>query len=292
LYTASRGDATKNHLKMQLPLISKKSLALAFVCLIALLSASTAWLYARLRSDRATARAASASRLAGFPKLFLWAWERPEQLEFIDTREVGVAFLSRAIYLREDRVIGRPRMQPLKIPQSTTLMAVVRIETVRDAPPTLSPAQRRETVDALVEVASAKNVSALQIDFDALESERSFYKDLLRDLRPRLPKEMPLSITALASWCIYDSWLDDLPVDEAVPMLFRMGVDEERVRSYLKAGGQFRSRLCRASSGVSTDEALNQVYTRERTYVFNPRPWTEGALRGLLERNRNEKTSP
>jgi hypothetical protein len=171
-------------------------------------------------------------------------------------------------------------------------MAVVRIETVRDAPPTLSAAQLRETVNALVDAASAKNVSALQIDFDVRESERPFYKDLLQDLRPRLPRAMPISITALASWCIYDNWIDGLPVDEAVPMLFRMGVDEARVRSYLKDGGQFRSPLCLLSRGVSTDESMNQVSTSQRTYVFNPQPWTEASVRAVLERNRNEKPSP
>jgi hypothetical protein len=75
-------------------------------------------------------------------------------------------------------------------------------------------------------------------------------------------------------------------------MLFRLGVDDARVRSYLKAGGQFRSPVCRLSSGVSTDEAMNPVSTSARTYVFNPAPWTEGSVSDVLERNRNEKPSP
>ncbi|HEV7842531.1 MAG TPA: hypothetical protein VGO69_02490, partial [Pyrinomonadaceae bacterium] len=157
---------------------------------------------------------------------------------------------------------------------------------VRDAPPVLSTIQRAEVVAALTEAATAPNVSALQIDFDATQSERQFYKSLLQDLRPRLPQAMPLSITALVSWCIYDNWLDDLPVDEAVPMLFRMGVDEQRIKSYLNEGGAFRSPLCRLSNGVSTDEHLKLVSPGARTYIFHTQAWTETSVRRAIERSR------
>jgi hypothetical protein len=274
---------------MRLPIISKKSFALIFACLMALLSALAMLLFVRLQDKRAMARSAAASsgaRMASFPKLFLWAWERPEQLDFINPQEVGVAFLAKTIYLREEQVIERPRMQPLRVPQGTTLVAVVRIEAVRDAPPVLSDAQLAETVAALLEAATAPNVSALQIDFDAAVSERQFYKNLLQDLRPRLPRAMPLSITALASWCIDDNWLDGLPVDEAVPMLFRMGIDERRIKSYLSEGGQFRSPLCRLSKGISTDEQVKLVSMGARTYIFHTQAWTAISVRRATERNR------
>ena len=274
---------------MRWPVISKKSFAIIFACVLAVLCALALFFFSRLPTEKALARSATSpgARMAGFPGLFLWAWERPEQLDFIDTREVGVAFLSKTLYLREDRVIERPRMQPLKVPQGTTLIAVVRIETVRDAPPLLSDTQRGRVTEALVDASRAPNVRALQIDFDALSSERWFYTKLLQELRRQLPEEMPLSITSLASWCIDDNWLDGLPVDEAVPMLFRMGMDEERIRSYLKQGGEFRSPLCRLSEGVSTDEPVELASQGlRRTYIFNPKAWTEAAMRRAIERNR------
>lgn len=279
---------------MRLPVISKKSFALIFACMLALLCALALLFFSRVQDERALARSSSSSnssvstgaRMASFPKLFLWAWERPEHLDFINTREVGVAFLSKTIYLREDKVIERPRLQPLKVSQGATLMAVVRIETARDAPPLLSAAQRAGVVSALIEASRAPNISALQIDFDALKSEREFYTQLLQDLRQQLPKDMPLSITALASWCIDDNWLDGLPVDEAVPMLFQMGVDEERIKSYLKQGGEFRSPLCRLSTGISTDEPVQSVFpVPKRTYIFHTRAWTEQSVRRAIERN-------
>ena len=64
-------------------------------------------------------------------------------------------------------------------------------------------------------------VAALQVDFDARQSQREWYAGVLRRVRAQMPPQMPLSITALASWCSYDGyWLRTLPVDEAVPMLF------------------------------------------------------------------------
>ena len=42
-------------------------------------------------------------------------------------------------------------------------------------------------------------------------------------VRRRLPRDLPLSMTALASWCAGDTWIEALPVDEAVPMLSRWG---------------------------------------------------------------------
>ncbi len=265
--------------------ISKRSFAIIFGCLLALFSVML--LFARLRHRAAPASRAenSHARMAGLPKLFLWAWERPEQLEFIDTREVGVAFLSKTIYLRGERVQERPRMQPLKVPKGTTLMAVVRIESVRGERPALTTSQRDETVAALLEAARAPEVRALQIDFDAAESERGFYRGLLEELRARLPQTMPLSITALASWCIHDDWVKDLPIDEAVPMLFRMGLDDERIKSYLKEGGEFRSSVCRLSTGVSTDEPLDTAHTAPRLYVFHPQSWTPVSVRSVIERN-------
>jgi hypothetical protein len=266
----------------------RKSFALVFACLI-VLAGALALLFVRTENEKAMSSPTRlrARRMKEFPKLFVWAWERPEDLSFIDAREVGVAYLAKTLYLRGERVVERPRMQPLKVPKETALIAVVRIETARDEKPALSGAQREETIKALLEAARATGVSALQIDFDVVESERAFYKNLLQDLRARLPEEMPLSITALASWCIDDDWLTGLPVDEAVPMLFRMGLDDARIKNYLKEGGAFQSALCKQSLGISTDEDVKLVSHVARTYVFHTQAWNEAAVRREIERNKN-----
>jgi len=129
-------------------------------------------------------------------------------------------------------------------------------------------------------------VSAIQIDFDALVSERDFYRALLQDLRAQLPANVPLSMTALASFCIGDRWLDDLPVDEAVPMIFRMGADDKPIKNMLAGGDDFREPLCRRSYGIALDEPLEMKRDpARRLYIFNNRPWSESSIRELQQRS-------
>ena len=133
------------------------------------------------------------------------------------------------------------------------------------------------------------NVSAVQIDFDAKSSERAFYRDLIFDLRRKMPEQTALSITALASWCLQDDWISDLPVDEAVPMLFRMGVERRQIQMRLESGGDFSEPLCRRSNGVSTDEKLNGVPAQRRSYIFNPKQWSDLSVSDAVKRSKNEQ---
>ncbi|HTT60199.1 MAG TPA: DUF3142 domain-containing protein [Bryobacteraceae bacterium] len=212
--------------------------------------------------------------LPGLPRVFVWAWERPEDLRWIDTRTVGVAFLARTVCLRGDGVAVRPRMQPLLARPDTPLIAVVRVETNGGA----ARADVPRTAHAIADAAGLPGVRALQVDFDAVASERTFYREVLREVRRRLPPRMPLSMTALASWCEADGWITGLPVAEAVPMLFRMGPD------HYSPGADFRGGLCRSSVGVSTDELPSRVPSGRRIYVFDPRAWSPDQLHAVLRK--------
>ncbi|MGZ8846976.1 MAG: DUF3142 domain-containing protein [Pyrinomonadaceae bacterium] len=221
--------------------------------------------------------------LTNSPPLILWAWERPADLRFIDPRKVGVAFLAKSILLHADAVAIRPRLQPLQLPEGTKVIAVARIETARDRKPALSVSQRDRTVQSIVEMASLPGVSEIQIDFDATQSERSFYRELIANLKQRLPANTRLSITALASWCMSDDWLTDLPIDEAVPMLFRMSSDAKQIVNRLEAGDDFNAAPCRQSYGISLDEQRPKLLPARRLFVFNPDAWTEKSLREIPE---------
>lgn len=264
------------------------------------------------------------------PRTMLWAWERPEDLRFLNSPATGVAFLARTIELRqqtattsaESRRVSarefwfpdpaanlgvnlRPRLQPLRVAREGPLMAVVRLETSNDLwhrplqPQSASARdsletefysdEQRQTVAAMIAAAARlPQVKALQIDFDASQSEQPFYGALLQDVRRLMPQGMPLSITALTSWCTGESWLDQLPagtIDEAVPMLFRMGPDGLEVASYVKSGREFRTVVCRGSLGVSTDEDFSRAIlsgvigqrasAAKRIYVFSAKSWTK-----------------
>jgi hypothetical protein len=230
---------------------------------------------------RKSTRSAKAS-----PQLILWAWERPTDLRFIDTKRVGVAFLAKSILLRSDEVLVRPRLQSLQLAAGTRVIAVTRIETDRDHKATLTTQQRDAVSQAIADLASLPNVSEIQIDFDAAKSERTFYRDLIKDVRSRLPAQFRLSITALASWCMFDDWISDLPIDEAIPMLFRMAGDGKDIMTRLAAGDDFKVRSCRQSYGISLDEQNPRLVPSRKLYVFNPDAWTETSARQISESTR------
>ncbi|HXQ70050.1 MAG TPA: hypothetical protein VN844_06165 [Pyrinomonadaceae bacterium] len=213
------------------------------------------------------------------PAVIVWAWERPEDLSFLDPEKTGVAFLAKTIYLRGDKVVVKPRLQPLKTALGTKLVTVVRIETDRTDVPTLSSMQMQKTAR---EILNSSASSMVQIDFDATVSERDFYRELLQQVRLHLPVSTALSITALASWCAGDDWLRDLPIDEAVPMLFRLGVDQRQFQRRLETGQPFESRQCQNAAGVSTDEPVTPPAV-DRLYIFSPKPWSKDSFTSAME---------
>jgi hypothetical protein len=222
------------------------------------------------------------------PQTILWAWEVPEDLRFLHNPDIGVAFLATSLLLRDDTVLVRRRMQPLLVGPETSVMAVVRIESDAKRWPLLSPRQRARTVDLIQDAIQTMHVSAVQIDFDARQSERGFYSLLLHDLRARLGKSTFLSITALVSWCGAGSWLKGLPVDEFVPMLFRMGPEGLSTLYRLGHGGDFPAPECRKSLGLSLDEPRPPIGVGRRQYFFDPQPWTESSVRLILEENKKQ----
>jgi hypothetical protein len=87
-----------------------------------------------------------------------------------------------------------------------------------------------------------------------------------------------LSITALASWCTGDNWLAGLPIEDAVPMLFRMGPDARAIRMRLASGADFSAAVCRHSVGLSIDEPWPAIPADRRRFVFNPRSWSPATV--------------
>jgi hypothetical protein len=205
-----------------------------------------------------------------------WAWERPEDLRGLDPERAGVAFLAATYRLSGGTIEAAYRHQPLRVDATTPLMAVVRIDTDARNRPALDADRAHQLAARIASIRTLRGVRAVQIDFDATRSERPFYRELLGDTRQALGT-FPLSITALASWCMDDDWIEDLPIDEAVPMLFRMGpVNAE----YLVAGAsdRLRARACAGAVGISTDEPTPALRGDRRTYVFHPKSWTTEAI--------------
>lgn len=221
--------------------------------------------------------------LTGVPRIMLWAREHPEDLSFVDCTKTGVAFLAETILLDGGRMRVRPRLQPLKVPKSCVVMPVVRLE----AGPRVPEAKLVPVIASRIQrLTSNPRIPAVQIDFDALVSQHAFYRRLIELVRRRLPARVKLSITALASWCLYDDWMSGLPVNEAVPLLFRMGRDGPRVLRYLHSGRDFPSGMCRSSVGVSTDEEIPLALRGRRVYVFHPGSWSPKVASDILKKIR------
>jgi hypothetical protein len=216
---------------------------------------------------------------APLPGRVLWAWERPVDLRNIPSG-TGVAFLAQTITLSRSSHLVTRRRQPLQVDPSTPVIAVTRIEAPGETPAADVSAITR----AIASTSRLPAVTAVQIDFDARVSQRSLYRRILHDVRAALPPRMPLSMTALVSWCLDDNWLDELPVDEAVPMLFRMGREAEALRRDWPS--RTPAPKCRASIGVSLDEPAPFGRKGRRTYVFNPGPWTAATVSAAMEMHR------
>lgn len=212
------------------------------------------------------------------PGLMLWAWQRAEDLSFIDTQKTGVAYLAGTARISAGGIPAfEPRLQPVIIPRSAAVLAVVRIESLAREPVDMAP-----LIETLKHVARMPGIRGLQIDFDARASEHRFYRSLLDKLRDQSP--VPVGVTALASWCDGDRWLDHTNIVEAVPMFFRMRKDETR-------NMRIPSSVCGSSIGLSMDEAwpLRRPAGIGRIYLFNPRAWDRRSYSSGLQRVREWK---
>ena len=238
-----------------------------------------------VRSDSA-AQVRAAGRMARLPRVTLWAWERREDLRGIDVSRVAVAVLDRTVTIGLT-VGSEPRRNPVVLPEGVTQIGVVRIEAGRDA--VLNAANRDAAVAAILMTAREpgrnRQIAALQIDFDATRSQRAFYRSLLEELRGRMPAGLPLSVTALASWCSRDRWLGETPIDEAVPMMFRMEPDRRRGPADAE---DFRigEPLCQGAVGISTTEAWPEDVAGRRVYVFSDNGWRTDSPKDVERRLR------
>jgi hypothetical protein len=217
-------------------------------------------------------------RIDDLPSLMLWAWERPEDVRGVDP-SIGIAFLAQTITLVDgEHFAVEPRRQPLRVAAGSRLMAVTRIEAAATwAARSVSPQLAGEIASTIARTAALPRVLALQVDFDARNSQRSFYGRILRGVRSATGAEVPLSITALASWCVGDTWLQSLTIDEAVPMLFAMGPVQHPYRT-MTLSAKTAVPACRGALGLSIDEPLSAAASGRRVYVFHSRPWREDSV--------------
>lgn len=216
-------------------------------------------------------------------ELVLWAWHGGHDLRFLakrssEQRTVSVAYLARRLVVGESGTEAQLRSSPLELAEDTQRTAVVRIEL---APQLSMEALRRALPDLLAHLemaAGEPSVSALQLDFDAPARLRPAYRALLREARSVLYTGQQLEMTALASWCMDDAWVEDGLVDAVVPMLFEMGPTGAAIRKRLHAMPEFPAARCRGNIGVSTTDVMPPLGRKNRVFIFAPGRWTKARL--------------
>lgn len=226
------------------------------------------------------------ARLRAEPPVMLWVWERPTDLSDIDPRSTGAAVLISTLTLRGSEILNRGRLQPFAIPDSAYRLAVIRIELDEIEPPVLSVVQRDALAGRILQAFGKVKANGLQIDFDAKLRERDFYRGLLEVLRARLQPALPLSMTALSSWCLDDVWIRNLPVDEVVPMFFSMGAGAKEGKQRLIAG-RISSIPQRLSMGFSVAEsALFERASKvsKSVFLFSSEGWGNSSSRSAIRR--------
>jgi len=216
----------------------------------------------------------AASLPANTPRLWIWAWDRPENLRFLKPGEAGIAYYALGLRVEQGKLQVRVRKAPLRLPEGVPLIAVVRIDAPDAA---ISEDLLKPTVEAIRHNAVQPGILELQIDFDATRSQRVFYRKLLRELQQQV--SMPLSITALASWCMGDPWIQDLPVSEVVPMLFQMGADTGNALAWLREKRALKlPKGATLSLGLATNQPLPVRPASARVFVFHARPWSKAVF--------------
>ena len=220
--------------------------------------------------------------VAALAQPVLWAWEREEALADVPST-YRVAAVVGVIRLHGGGMTARGRRFPLALgadPAQPT--GVIHIEIDPAIPLRWTETLRAQVIEAALSYAAGYR--SVQIDMEVRQSQRGALLDVLRGVRAGLPADTTLSMTALASWCDTERWLATAPVDEIVPMLFRMGRQGGRLRAKLEAGGDFGDPRCRTALGISLDAPVAFPPGR-RVYVFNPRAWTAASLADLASKD-------
>jgi hypothetical protein len=126
------------------------------------------------QTDSAKAASLNPQRLTSWPRTILWAWQRTEDLGFINPQRVGVSYLVKTIRLKGDSVVAEPNLNGLRVPAGTRLMACARIETDGAHPPSLSAQQAREAAAQLASLAAFPDATASTTSFQRMTRARRF----------------------------------------------------------------------------------------------------------------------
>ncbi len=185
----------------------------------------------------------------------------------------------------------RPRRQGLPLPGNRPVTPVVHVDPLpqprrqvpagelydgrgADASPGRALNERQQiAIEQRVVAAARRSTSGwVQLDFEAVPSQRDSYHALVKRLRAALPASTRLSVTLLAWQCRSRAWMDPIVADEVVPMFFRLGRDTARWQRELAAGAATLHPRCRhEAAGFAPQDTPPAAWQRRwpKRYWFN-----------------------
>ena len=230
-------------------------------------------------------------------KLYYWVWDYNQDFTTIKLpRSTGVAYLAATIHVSSQAIIADSRHCRLVIPNNIPKISVIRIELANKID--IKNLKQKESINKInsliLKYADLNNVEAVQIDYDTRLNERDFYISLIKDLKTKINNQVQLSITALASWCLYDTWIKVLPIDQIVPMFFTLGNDTNNIIEYFKESKDINYAKCLNNIGISVNEEklakliLKDVYKAKSrpkpvVFIYSPKAWDKNSLTKTLE---------
>ncbi|MDP4725474.1 MAG: hypothetical protein NWS47_04215 [Alphaproteobacteria bacterium] len=212
--------------------------------------------------------------------LVLWSWQRKDDLSFVD-KGVVISPLVASIFVDNKGVFVCPRGNVLKLGENAQIIPVVRLEISPDI--YVDDAHIDTIIHHIKSFIVSCKADAIQIDFDATKSQRSLYEKLLVKSRSSLP-QVNVSITALASWCVGDTWIDKLPITHAVPMIYNLGEHVDDFKKYFKDKKQWRSKKCQGFIGFEQSDVFIKPPRGWNVYIFNKNAWTEKDYKNVQEK--------
>ena len=223
------------------------------------------------------------------PRLILWSWEHDDDLSYVQPRDAAVAYYAGTILLGRDIATFHKRKNPLHVNKGVYCFPVFRIENAHPAE-SLSNSACASALQLIKDYADKRRPPKIQIDFDATAGERQAYSVFLHNLKKQLPPNTLISITALASWCLADKWLQAAAVDETVAMMFSLGRGKKDALQTLSSTKLDSGANCSQSVGLAVYELNTNRQLRlnhcldnpKHIYAFSALGWNASQYKQLL----------
>lgn len=200
------------------------------------------------------------------PREFWWYWDRPAEQLPAPAPGVGAAVLVTHVIFSGQGYTLQPRRSALRLPHGIVTMPVIHVEVDPGRPFAANAAQSNALLAGVLGAVQRGSSTWVQLDFEARRSQREFWRTAVQRIKAALPSGVRLSVTALASWCYEDRWIGDAPVDEIVPMYFRL--KQARQDYLLRSSVGVSEPRCATAYGVADDEPDWSVVLPGRRYVF------------------------